>query len=81
MADPRRRLLEAFERVPERHRDTIAAAVAAVADAGPREGAAQVVELLLGLDARGWPKAKPRRAQVIDLAEWRRSREREAGNS
>jgi hypothetical protein len=75
MADARSRLLEAFERVPERHRDTIAAAVAAVADAGPREGAAEVVRLLLGINA----KAKPRQARVIDLAEWRLSREVEAG--
>jgi hypothetical protein len=78
MADALSCLLEAFERIPERHRETIAAAVQAVADEGPREGAAQVVELLLRLDARGWPKAKPRHPQVIDLAAWRRSRARKA---
>jgi|GEM_PF-6154286 len=70
--DARALLLEAFERIPERHRDAVAAAVAAIAEDGPYRGAAKVVRILLALDARTGPAGKGAGAAVVRLADYRR---------
>jgi hypothetical protein len=76
MDDPRTVLLDAFDRVPERHRVALADAFAMIADYGPEYAASRVLGVLLGLDERGWRKRPPPVAQVIELAEVRRARRR-----
>ena len=79
MADARSRLLEAFERIPERHRDTIPPPSRPLPTRARAKARRRLSNCCSGLTLGVGRSAKPRHAHVIDLATWRRSREVEAG--